>query len=94
MIEPPPDKHIIAAFERGRSRGQQRQKHGHTQCPYGPSRSEWLRDAWWAGYAFGFEEGTGEDDLQAYRDLRKPYYNCDRRTCDGNSVAPEPDERA
>lgn len=53
----PPDKHIVAAFERGRERGRFRTRYGRTQCPYGPTRSAYLRDAWLAGYDFGVGEG-------------------------------------
>ncbi|WP_288989868.1 hypothetical protein [uncultured Sphingopyxis sp.] len=62
----PTDKQILKAFEKGRQLGRQRHKYGHTQGP-GPSKSEYLRDAWHAGYEEGYEEGTPAEDIHDYR---------------------------
>lgn len=52
----PSDKALVMAFDRGRERGRHQARHYREQCPYGESR-ELMRDAWLAGYDFGFEEG-------------------------------------
>lgn len=54
----PSDRHLVAAFERGRERGRHQQKYGR-QPPYGEARP-YMRDSWLAGYDFGFDEGPAD----------------------------------
>lgn len=49
------DRHVIAAFRRGRMVGMHRPKFGRDQCPYGPKRDPELRDAWLAGFDYGWQ---------------------------------------
>lgn len=51
----PSDRLIIGWFEKGRERGRHRSKYGRTQGP--GDKNPWKRDAWLAGYDFGFQEG-------------------------------------
>jgi hypothetical protein len=53
----PRDHILIAAFDRGRTKGQLGTKYGRTQCPHGESRP-YQRDAWLAGYDFGSREAV------------------------------------
>ena len=49
----PPDHVLIVAFRAGRERGRHRARFYRGQCPYGRARP-WLRDAWQAGYDYGW----------------------------------------
>lgn len=49
-LTPPPDRQIIAAFERGMARGQVLALYGNENPYASPRRSPWLRDAWQAGF--------------------------------------------
>lgn len=54
-MTPPRDPVLVAAFERGRRRGCQRQRFNNAN-PYSVSRP-FQRDAWAAGFAYGSDEG-------------------------------------
>lgn len=55
----PDARSLVRAFDRGEARGRLLTKYGRTQCPYGERRAE-MRDAWLAGYDYGFQCASKE----------------------------------